>query len=82
MFQQHNTFSSSQFCIDSDEKSKPPSEPAPLPKENPNIINEDDAPWRRPTNIRTRPQPENPSKYPRKSAEVSLELHSSILILF
>lgn len=49
------------FCSShSDEKPKPPTEPAPLPKENPNVINEDDAPWRRPPTIR--PQPESPPK--------------------
>lgn len=54
-------------CVD--EKPKPPSEPAPVPKES--IINEDDAPWRRSTAIRPRTQPESPPK-PRKNQRNSL----------
>lgn len=46
----------------SDEKPKPPTEPAALVPKDSNSVAEDDAPWRRSGSLRTRAQQESPPK--------------------
>lgn len=57
-----NVFAELIEMISTDDKPKPPTEPAALVPKDSNSVAEDDAPWRRSGSLRTRAQQESPPK--------------------